>query len=279
MINESEKFVLLGSSGILGTGFEAKLKEKNVTKTPRLEVETWLGETGYSSMRKYLAKLEPNTTVINAIGLTDPKTTFDQMNRLNFVLPKQLLSIINELELNLITFGTILEKNIFLTEGNNYMKIKNDFFNYIQESPPSKSHLHIQLHTIYGGERSHKHMLIDQIFNALAHKNQFEMSSGLQVREYHHIEDEMNAISKILESTQFGVVELNAGNAIQIKQLATEIFSEFGELSLLKFNPERDVAEVFNHFYEKSSLLAEIHFRDSISGVIDYLKKRLEVHR
>lgn len=279
MILESEKFVLLGGSGILGSGFETKLKEKNVIKTPRLEVESWLSETGLANMRKYLAKLEPNTTVINAIGLTDPKTPVDQMNRVNFILPRQLLSIVNELELKLITFGTILERNIILTEGNSYIKIKNDFLNYIQESPPNKSHLHIQLHTIYGGKRSHKHMFIDQIFNALSHKNQFEMSSGHQVREYHHIEDEMNAISKIIESRLFGVVELNAGNAIKIKQLATEVFNEFGQLSLLKFNPERDGAEVFNHFYEKSALLAKIHFRDPIPGVIDYLRKRLEVLR
>jgi nucleoside-diphosphate-sugar epimerase len=276
---EAEKFVIFGSSGILGMGFSDKLVAENVLKTPRDEVESWLSESDFSSMRRYLTKLEPNTTVINAIGLTDPKTPIDQLNRVNFVFPQELLNVVNDLGLKLITFGTILEKHADLTRGNSYVKTKNDFLNHIQESSRTKSHLHIQLHTIYGAKRSHNHMFVEQIFRALSQKNYFEMSSGLQVREYHHIDDEINAILKVMQCGVFGVVELNAGNAIQIKQLAKEIFTEFGQLPLLRFNPELDGVEVFNYFYEKSPYLADVSFRDPITGVIDYFNKRFQIHR
>jgi nucleoside-diphosphate-sugar epimerase len=275
---EPEKFVILGSSGILGMGFSAKLGVENVLKTPRVEVESWLSKNDFSSMRRYLTKLEPNTTVINAIGLTDPKTPIDELNRVNFVFPRELLNVVNDLGLKLITFGTILEKHSGLTGGNSYVKTKIDFLNHIQESSPAKSHLHIQLHTIYGAKRSHNHMLVEQIFRAISQKSYFEMSSGLQVREYHHIDDEINALLKVMRSGVFGIVELNAGNAIQIKQLATEIFTEFGQLPLLRFNPELDSEDVFNYFYEKSPYLADVSFRDPITGVIDYFNKRYQIN-
>ena len=276
MTFESEKFILLGSNGILGTGFNAKFSEKIILRTTRLEVESWFGETNLASMRNYFSKLEPNTTVVNAIGLTDPKTPFDQLKTVNFIFPRQLRGITNELGLKLITFGTIMERHVGLTNVNPYIKSKNNFFNFIQESPPSISHLHFQLHTLYGGSSSHKHMFIEQMFFSLSRKCEFEMSSGLQIREYHHIDDEMNALSKVLQSKLFGTVELNAGNAIQIKQLATEVFKEFGQLPLLKFNTKLDGVEVFNHFYEKSPYLTNIVFRDPILGVINYLKKQLK---
>lgn len=260
-------------------GLNAKLNAKNVLRTPRVEVESWLSESDFSTMRRYLTKLEPNTTVINAIGLTDPKTPIDQLNRVNFIFPQELLSVVNDLGLELITFGTILEKHADLTIRNSYVKTKSNFLNHIKESSAAKSHLHIQLHTVYGAKRSHNHMFIEQIFKALSQNSHFEMSSGLQVREYHHIDDEINAIFKLMECGVFGVVELNAGNAIQIKQLATEVFAEFGKLPLLRFNPELDGVEVFNYFYEKSPYLEDVNFRDPIAGVTDYLKKRFEIHR
>jgi dTDP-4-dehydrorhamnose reductase len=276
---KSEKFVILGSSGILGTGFNNKLMTQNVIKPPRNEIESWLGESDGSSMRRYLTKLEANTTVINAIGLTDPKTPIDQLSLVNFVFPQELLRVVNELELNLITFGTILEKHTDLANVNSYIKTKSDFLNHIRESSQTGSHLHIQLHTIYGAQRSHDHMFLEQIFKALSQRTHFEMSSGLQVREYHHIDDEMNAILKVMQCETSGVVSLNAGNAIQIKQLATEVFREFGQLPLLRFNPELDGVEVFNYFYEKTPHLTDVRFRDPITGVIDYFNKRFQIHR
>ncbi len=278
MTFESDKFVLLGSSGILGTGFNTKFDEKTILRTSRSEVESWFGETSLSNMRKYFSKLEPNTTVVNAIGLTDPKTPIDQLKTVNFIFPRRLLGVTNELGLQLVTFGTIMERHVGLASVNPYIKSKNDFFSFIQESPPSGRHLHLQLHTIYGGRNSHRHMFIDQIYYSLTKKCEFEMSSGRQIREYHHIDDEMNAISRVLQSKLFGTVELNAGNAIQIRQLATEVFKEFAQLPLLKFNAKLDGVEVFNHFYEKSPHLIDNVFRDPILGVIKYLKNRLKIY-
>ena len=266
----------MGGNGIIGTGLSEKYHEKIILKTSRSEVNSWLGANSQSNIDKYFASFGADTTVINALGITDPKAPIEELELINSILPTRILSTINSLGMKLITFGTILEKNTTLGSVNSYVRTKQDFFNLIREAPPTKNHLHLQLHTIYGGIRSHKHMFIEQIFISLSNRTEFEMSSGFQVREYHHIEDEILAIAGLLESEQSGAIELSAGNAIQIRQLATKIFNEFGQLQLLNFNPALDRNDVFNHFYQRSPHLDGVSFRDPYHGVIEYLKKRLE---
>jgi hypothetical protein len=256
-------------------GLSQKLHHKIILRPTRFEVNSWLDTNGPRSIDKYFARLGPETMVINACGVTDPKAPTEHLHLLNTVLPTRILNVVNRLGMKMITFGTILEKNISLGSINSYVRSKQDFVELVLSTPPNSNHLHLQLHTIYGGKRSHKHMFIEQIYHSLVNNKVFEMSSGFQVREYHHIEDEINAISSLLQNKYGGVMELSAGNAIPINQLARAVFKDFGVLELLKFNPALDGEDVFNHFYEKNPNLHSNTFRDPIPGVIQYLKDKL----
>jgi hypothetical protein len=272
---ESQKFVLLGGSGILGKGLSKRFNEKVILETSRSEIDSWLGSSGLTKMSQYFASLGTNVTVINALGLTDPKAPFQQLELLNSTLPMRIRESIDNLGHKLITFGSILENNLSLASVNPYIRAKRNFLESIEDHPSNKDHLHLQLHTIYGGERSHPHMFIEQIYRSLSANSEFEMSSGLQIREYHHIDDEVNAIAIFATTELSGVFQLNSGNAIQIKHLATSIFEEFEKLSLLKFNSALDGIDVYENCYKKSPFLDEVQFRDPILGVTEYLKSHL----
>ena len=275
MNSEFQKFVLLGGTGILGSGLISTLSEKNILRTSRSEIDSWFGSSGCTNMINYFSKLDKNATVINALGITDPKASIEDLEELNSLLPSRILRTLGNLDMKLITFGSILESNTTLASVNSYLKSKQDFFNRIQASPSTKNHLHLQLHTIYGSERSHRHMFIEQIFRSLRNKSEFVMSTGFQVREYHHIHDEVSAVIALIEKGHYGVLQLNAGNAIPINALATAVFNDFKQADLLKFNPALDGVEVFNIYYQKNPHLQFMSFRDPILGVIEYLKNKL----
>ena len=118
-------------------------------------------------------------------------------------------------------------------------------------------------------------MFIEQIFSALYKKSELKMSSGNQIREYHHVDDEVNAISKILDSGFCGIIQVNAGNAIPIKDLAHGVFNAFGFPQLIHHDRSLDYDDVFSEPYMKEPMLSDVFFREPIAGVTSYLKAKL----
>jgi nucleoside-diphosphate-sugar epimerase len=272
---ESERYVLLGGSGILGMALSTRFNEKIILKTSRSEINSWFGIDGLRGMDKYFASLGTNVTVINALGITDPKAPIDDLVLLNFKLPAHLAYFAQMYGFKLVTFGTIMENFSSVAAENMYVQTKRDFFLSIQEFPSKANFLHLQLHTIYGSLRAHPYMFIEQLFKALSEKRELRMSSGVQIREYHHIDDEIDAISKILNLELSGVFQVNAGNALPIKELAHGVARFFDMEHLIKHDYALNSNDAVTKLYTKEPILSEVLFREPISGVTAYLKAKM----
>ncbi|WGS19156.1 MULTISPECIES: NAD-dependent epimerase/dehydratase family protein [unclassified Bradyrhizobium] len=76
--------------------------------------------------------------------------------------------------------------------------------------------IHIRMHTLYGGGPPSGHIFLGQMRDAIARKAQFEISHGTQLREYHHVADDVSAIIHLLQSDINGAFDLNHGQPIRL---------------------------------------------------------------
>ena len=87
--------------------------------------KTWVSTNAVGEISEYVRSLPFRPlTIINCAGLTDPKLPKQILNNANFVLPKNLLKFSQETEIDLVTFGSIMENNPELCDGNSYLMSK-----------------------------------------------------------------------------------------------------------------------------------------------------------
>jgi hypothetical protein len=98
------------------------------------------------------------------------------------------------------------------------------------------------------------------------------MSSGNQIREYHHIDDEIENITPLILSQLKGHFDLSVGNSVRLSDLAIYVFSFFELINLLKFDASLDTQDVRDYSYRASPLLDIDKYRNPLIGVTDYIK-------
>ena len=67
-------------------------------------------------------------------------------------------------------------------------------------------------------------MFLGQILSALKNDEAFKMTSGCQLREYHHFLDDAEAIRTISGLKITGVVNLSHGKPVSLKDIAQASF-------------------------------------------------------
>lgn len=158
----------------------------------------------------------------------------------NSSLPLFLFECAEELKYKIVTFGSVLEVRDDIASRNSYISTKNSLYRNIQKIQ-SEAHLHLQYHTWFGGRREHPNMFLAEIIKSLATKKKFRMSAGLQYREYHHIEDDMNVMLSNLDLS--GIHQITFENAIRLRDLACKIFEYFKLEELLEID-ESEIVQV-----------------------------------
>lgn len=212
--------------------------------------------------------------IINASGIVNPQLEFSKLLDVNYHLPLNLNLYSQQSGIKLVTFGTIMENNLEISNSNPYLYSKRKYFEYLLNSKVESNSLHLQIHTWYGGDHLHNHMFLGQMYNALTRKISFDMSSGSQLREYHHINDDLAALQLLLELNCYGVYQINHGEAISLRDLAESIFRSYGLLKLLKVNKlKMPQHEILEENFVRERALDSIHFRDTRVGVLAYLKE------
>jgi nucleoside-diphosphate-sugar epimerase len=99
------------------------------------------------------------------------------------------------------------------------------------------------------------------------------MSGGAQLREYHHVEDIAASILAFLaKSHDREVIELNSGEPIRLRDLASAVFEHFGAAGLLEIGVRpHSSGEVFDNAYERSPYLTAS--RDPMNGLIAWFEE------
>ncbi len=220
---------------------------------------------------------------IFAGGITDPLVAVEKINYSNIEFPKRVIeATFDHSDFRYLTLGSINENVELCYKNNNYLRSKLELRRWIEkksyESNGKDRFLHLPLHTLYGGKPK-DHMFLGQIAKAIKNGTVFRMSSGLQLREYHHVEDIAVTIRSILEREwNFGpIVEINSGKPVRLAELAKAIFKAFKKEELLEIGaiptpPGENMEKVFQRSEDWMISIS----RPSINGVIESLKKYLK---
>ena len=220
---------------------------------------------------------------IFAGGITDPHVSVEKINYSNIEFPKRVIeATFDHSNFRYLTLGSINENVELFYKNNNYLRSKLELGRLIEkksyESNGKDHFLHLRLHTLYGGKPK-DHMFLGQIAKAIKNGTVFRMSSGLQLREYHHVDDIAVTIRSILEREwDFGpIVEINSGKPVRLAELAKAIFKAFKKEELLEIGSiPTPSGENMGKVFQRSEDWMMSFSRTSINGVIESLKQYLK---
>ncbi|MDP9812927.1 nucleoside-diphosphate-sugar epimerase [Rhizobium tibeticum] len=268
---------VVGGNGRLGRAINAYYGETNTQSLAHSVYQDWWMPTSSKEIYKYFAPWEQTNSIIYiASGLLDPKLDAADLMRVNYHLPMNIMEGVADLGIRVVTFGTVLE-TLFSGSGNHYVQSKRALCGYVEQAVSNRRDVaHLRLHTLYGIGDPAPFMFLGLVFNALRSRAPFEMTLGRQLREYHHFTDEADAIHRFTQDWKPGVTELNHGQPVTLKDIATTLFSAFDVESLLRVGALPEPAEEnYEKSFQKPEFLANCTFRDTLPGVVEYIESRL----
>lgn len=259
---------IIGGSGRLGHAINRSYKADNPVSVERSIYQDWWRSGASDDVSRFFERWSgTNSTVFVTAGLLDPKRSEEDLLRVNYLLPKNIIKGSSKVGIRVVTFGTVME-HLFAT-NNPYIQSKAMLGGYISEAVTLNNMvLHIRLHTLYGRELPSSFMFLGQIYHALMTKSEFKMSPGKQLREYHHVDDDIMAVHALVSSEVKGVIDLSHGKPVSLKELALYIFTAFNSKKLLRIGalPEPE-EENFNMVFDPPDLLKNIKFRVTLPSV------------
>jgi hypothetical protein len=269
-----KQIFILGEMGNLSKSLSKKFPEAIVI--PKLEYINWLGSP--NKINEFFFNLKINddiAEVYNCAGVTDPSEDPSVINLVNYLLPVFLSERSHTLNYRLITFGTVMELLPKYSASNPYLESKLKFYTrYISDLDWQNRNLHFQLHTLYGGYRVHKHMFLGQIFEALNSKKTFHMSGGDQIREYHHIDDDVEAILQLSKTAGGGLIDISHGQPEKLKDIATSLFEHFNSRDSLKIaTKSADKNDNRSIVFQRTGNLSGALFRPTIANLIKWFER------
>ena len=242
----------------------------------REKYASWSRGSDLEKIRAFFANYDlDRSIVIISSGLLDSKADEDEIRAINFTLPKNIIQALTGSGALIVTCGTIMEN---LTQTTNpYVRSKIDLSNYLRSiDQQDQPWMHLRLHTLYGYKEPSPFMFLGLIYDSLKTQTAFEMSSGLQYREYHHFDDVAWSLQALIDRNQSGIQEITAGNGIRLRDLATGIYEHFQLADLLVVGAvEIEHQEKFTNDYIRNPHLNTVEFRDPVSGVNNYLETLL----
>lgn len=245
--------LLLGSRGQLG---QALVREAEARKLD-FEFLTWEAmheQVGSAAdLNRFLRERLPGihgriSHVVMANGLTDPKRDLAELVRANVDLPRYFREALGAEGIRYVTFGSIMERLPEVCATNSYLKSKLGLFEEIEGLGPSWDVMHVRIHTLYGAYPP-PHMFLGQILLALRGASSFRMTSGRQMREYHHVDDIAASVWDLILRPETSVdpscrtFDLTSGEPVRLAGLARHIFRAFGQEALLEVGALPDPAQ------------------------------------
>lgn len=268
-----KQVIILGEKGNLSKSLSKKFPGAIVI--PRLEYLNWLGSPDEIDRFFFNLKIHDDIAdVYNCLGVTDPSEDRSVINLVNFLLPVFLSERSYKLNYRLITFGTVMELLPKYSASNPYLESKLKFYTrYLSDLDWQNRNLHFQMHTLYGGYRIHKHMFVGQIFESINSRKAFHMSGGDQIREYHHIDDDVEAILELSKTAGGGLIDISHGQPEKLKDIATSLFEHFNSRDNLKIaTKSADENDNRNIVFQRTGNLPSSLFRPTIENLIKWFE-------
>lgn len=282
-MREARNVLLFGGSGQIGSA----LQEGARVRTPGREVRAVPWRTVAPQLDdpdRLRATLDAITAewetydVVFAAGLTNPAAPAEQLWRSNVALPIAVVdATARRTGVRYMTLGTTFEHFADFAEANPYVESKRRLWGSLLTGGLTSDGrvAHVRLHTVYGGPPK-PHMFLGQMIAALCSDLPFRMSSGRQLREYHHVQDITEALLAILDSEwSFGgePLVLSAGDPVRLADLARAVFQACGRPDLLEIGaiPAAPSENERIRFPRSDAAVLPL-YRDPMIGVPEYVR-------
>lgn len=265
---------LIGSRGRLGQAIAGAYNTSQLYPLNRNEYEEWSRPGAADKISKYFDK-NPNegSTIFVTSGLLDPGLSKEELYSINYLLPVNLIDGVSKAGIKVVTFGSVMEG--LVKSKNPYINSKIALKDFVENTAAKKNWvqpLHIQIHTLYGSGQPSSFMFLGQILDSIKYNKPFKMTSGRQLREYHHLSDEAIAIKKLVEANISGVHDISHGKPVSLASIAKSAFDAFGREDLLHIGALEEPAEDnYEKIFKPLTILETVNFRESLPGIVDYL--------
>ena len=268
------RILLIGSSGRIGSQILKEFQDHEIISPERKVYSEWHNIEQIKNIQRYV-EVNNIESIFVCSGIMNSSENERTILDVNFFLPANIIEATRSQRTRIIMFGTVMED--IAPDCNEYVRSKQRLQEFINREIQNERFLSLKIHTIYGGSRPNEYMFLGQILKSLKNQVVFNMSSGSQLREYHHVEDLVLAIKQLFINNISGIQHLSVGNPIKLKDLATYIFEYFGARSNLKIGsiPHNNL-DNFSNILPSNSLIEEVRFRDPYEGITQYLEKYLK---
>ena len=262
---------VIGGRGRLGRAICASRPPGEIVALDREVYKNWWQGDAGASIGRFFETATPGSVVLVVAGLLDPALPRAEHRRVNVELPARVIEGACAAGLRVVTFGTVMER--LLEHPNAYIATKAELGRLVAERAAAGDAVtHLQLHTLYGGGAPAPFMFLGQLCSALREGRPFEMSPGRQLREYHHVDDDVTAMHAVLAAGTDGVSALSHGTPCTLRELATHVFTSVERADLLRIGarpepPDDNYATVL----ERPHALEHIRFRPALQGVAAYV--------
>lgn len=262
------KFIV-GAGGRLGQALSRHFNTEPVYCLERAQYDNWGATDG--AARFLDSHAGPGDTILVAAGLLDPAMPAAEHVKVNVALPSSIIAAAADRDIAVVTFGTVMET--LQAHPNAYVSSKVSLARIVAAAAVAGPVTHVRVHTLYGGGAPSPFMFLGQILTSLRTGLPFEMTSGLQLREYHHVDDEARAIGTLCEAGVRGVVDLSSGAPVRLRELAIAIFEAFGASEMLRLGARAEPAEEnYGAVFQPHPLLGLGNFRPAVQSVVKYLQ-------
>jgi nucleoside-diphosphate-sugar epimerase len=212
--------------------------------------------------------------LINTVGVISKNYSADFITYWNYLFPKHLYQICHELNLTLVTLGSIHENILEMCIDNPYLESKKELKQFLSKNN-FKNSVHFQFHTWYGGHNVQPEMFLGQIINSLKNKTVFNMSDGKQIREYHHVFDDATCLLNNLKNNVSGIRAISHGERLTLEEIARGIFRYFDCEDLLYLGKIRPVQFDIRKERYLELEISKCEFRPTMKGLVKYVEKKV----
>jgi len=266
---------VLGANGRLGKAIFESLPANLVTVPDRSVYAEWWRNGSPDLVSRFLEnRLRSVGTVYVAAGLIDPSRSSVEHQQVNYLLARNVIEGATKLGFKVVTFGTVMETVVGNLSENPYLASKLNLSSFIEDfSAKSDLVLHVRIHTLFGGGLPDRFMFLGQMLNSLMSQSEFKMSPGTQLREYHHLDDEVAAIRRLLATGTSGSITLSHSAPLTLKDIANYIFDAFNCRQLLIVGAlPKPTNDNYKLVFERPYVLENMAFRETLPALVDYLR-------
>lgn len=268
--------VVIGGGGLIGRGLSRKFHGSAFHRLQRVDYQDWWNESRIPEIKELLNNFrgdDRQLKVYIASGVLSPREDPELIRKVNELIPINVARALEETKSQIVTFGTIHES---FEMHNEYIDSKRRLAEWLQSNCNTNHFLHLRLHTLFDNDFPKKFMFLGALYECISKGQSLRMSSGRQLREFHHVDDDIRALGILEMNASKGFVDLNHGSTVSLIKLASEVSQSFFTSGKIEagFFPD-PVDENYSVSFKKVFPDEVLRFREANHAIVEIFQRLL----